>query len=278
MLLGVFPLVASLVTAMRTPLHSFVVMSTLEHHTVRHPNGAARESVASEPCSTRNIQQNFDSYFTTSVDCKACRYGAHRALPLQVPITLCPSICRYCECQQCTCLRVGHGVLQGGTTLQMPSPWRRDMVALQSDLNKVQHEDEDQGAAITKSLDQLMRMRSQAQSSVAAGAPTSPGSASGYASGSDAENIPDKNVLHTSDSDAENVPDENAVGRVPLDEDDTVCYGGSQGAPVSHGGSAMHGEGDASDVGATEVALAPSGAFTAAPVPCTVVFPTVYVR
>lgn len=84
LLLGVFPLVGSLVTGMHTPLHSFVVLSALGHHSVRHPNGAARESVASEPCSTRNIQQNFDSCFTTSVDRKACWYGAHRALPLEV--------------------------------------------------------------------------------------------------------------------------------------------------------------------------------------------------
>ena len=147
-------------------------------------------------------------------------------------------------------------VLQVGGSVQMPSPWRRDMAALQTDLYKVQHEDEDQGAAITQSLDRLMRMRSQAQSSVAAGASASPGAAFGYASGSDAENSP-----------AENAPEQ-----CSMDADDTVRYGDSrceQGAAVVHehlaetevdgafsDDTAVHGVGAA--VG--EVALAMPGA------------------
>jgi hypothetical protein len=153
-------------------------------------------------------------------------------------------------------------VLQAGGSMQLASPWRRELVAMQQHADKIQHEDEDQGATINESMDLLMRMRSQAQSTAAAGA--TPGD---DASGSDAENVPEENLpIH-----------------FPMDEHDTVCCGDADSeldtaltvaphmhvphaeqqncmaAQVQQGNTAVHEDGSATAVTDTAVGLSPSG-------------------
>lgn len=115
--------------------------------------------------------------------------------------------------------------------MHMPSPWRGEVTAMAQHADQLQHQDEDQGAAITKSMETLMRMRSQAQRSAAAGdLPGSPGDASG----SDAENVPDKNVLDRFPMDEHEhatVPEGNALEAFTLDEHDTVCYADGDSEP-----------------------------------------------
>jgi hypothetical protein len=104
-----------------------------------------------------------------------------------------------------------HVLLQAGGSMQLTSPWHRELVAMQQHVAKIQHEDEDQGATINESMDLLMRMRSQAQSSAAVSA--SPGHPGDDVSGSYSENV----------------PEENSPSQLPMDERDTVCFGDACG-------------------------------------------------